>query len=361
MAPPQPSPPPSWVMLRREVRACGGGVVLPEGDEVSVELAAPPRATVLTVSPRVSPPNKAGDWASVVALDPSAGLVVLASQWSDDYFVCDIAAGTATCVPNALDADYDVEGESLGLIAAAPGGGANSYMVVEFKPVFGDEEGEGTIIARFFPEFGRWMVQEVNNPLPYWPWRFDSVVSHDHKLWWVDTSKGIVFCDPFAVEVAMEYVPLDPEPDHNLNGRATHEQRRIVQLSNGMFRRVEISPASNGAAPELSMRTLVNPETAEWALEHAVSFADIWASESYKATGLPEKDPEQLNGAFVHPKNPDVVYFFLEKHLLGVDLRGRKLVEYEARVSSDTFLPWELPPALSAGNMIPRVSTFPLI
>uniref|UniRef100_J3KY53 DUF1618 domain-containing protein n=1 Tax=Oryza brachyantha TaxID=4533 RepID=J3KY53_ORYBR len=95
------------------------------------------------------------------------------------------------------------------------------------------------------------------------------------------------------------------------------------------------------------MRTLVHPETAEWTLEYAVSFADIWTSKSYKVTKLPEKAPG-LGDAFVHPKNPDVVYFFVEKQLMGVDLRLRKVVEYEARVSSYILLPWELPPAVSA-------------
>jgi hypothetical protein len=51
-----------------------------------------------------------------------------------------------------------------------------------------------------------------------------------------------------------------------------------------------------------------------WTLEYAVSFADIWASESYKAAGLPEKAPVL---ALVHPKNPDVVYFFVEDQLVG--------------------------------------------
>ncbi|KAF0917590.1 hypothetical protein E2562_020961 [Oryza meyeriana var. granulata] len=58
--------------------------------------------------------------------------------------------------------------------------------------------------------------------------------------------------------------------------------------------------ASDGAAPKVSMRTLVDPETGMWTLEYAVSFADIWASESYKATKLPEKAAAL---ALIHPKN----------------------------------------------------------
>ena len=57
------------------------------------------------------------------------------------------------------------------------------------------------------------------------------------------------------------------------------------------------------------MHTLVDPGTKVWTLEYAVSFADIWASESYKATGMSEKAPVL---ALVHPKNPNMVYFFVE-------------------------------------------------
>uniref|UniRef100_I1NLQ7 DUF1618 domain-containing protein n=1 Tax=Oryza glaberrima TaxID=4538 RepID=I1NLQ7_ORYGL len=95
--------------------------------------------------------------------------------------------------------------------------------------------------------------------------------------------------------------------------------------------------------------------TKVWTLEYAVSFADIWASESYKAAGLPEKAPVL---ALVHPKNPDMVYFFVKDQLVGVDLRAKEVLEYEthkmtvpenARVFSYGLLPMELPPALSAG------------
>ncbi|KAF0917604.1 hypothetical protein E2562_020975 [Oryza meyeriana var. granulata] len=342
MAPPPSSP--SWVILSRKACTGGSGLVLTEGAGVSLELAAPPRVTVLSMSPRVSPTK-----ARFLALDPSAGLVLLSAPSpadSDDkwprYFVCDVAAATASRVPYPVNPGLNGD---LGVITA-PGGGGN-YMVVEFQPTFGDDGEGGTILLCFSSKIGRWVFIEVDNPLPNWYWIFDNVVSHDGKLWWVDTLKGLVFCDPFANEAGMEYVPLDPQPEDYEEHNRELANRRIVQLSDGKFRRVEMSPASNGAAPELSMRTLVDPETAEWTLEYAVSFADIWERESYKATELPEKAP-RLMGAFVHPKNPDVVYFFLEKQLLGVDLRARKVVEYEARVSSDEVLPWELPPALSA-------------
>jgi hypothetical protein len=74
----------------------------------------------------------------------------------------------------------------------------------------------------------------------------------------------------------------------------------------------------------VSMWTLNDPETKEWALEYKVSFQDIWADESYKAAGLSEKNP---TFALVHPMNPDVAYFFPEEHLFSVDMPASRVVE----------------------------------
>uniref|UniRef100_A0A0A8ZKN9 DUF1618 domain-containing protein n=1 Tax=Arundo donax TaxID=35708 RepID=A0A0A8ZKN9_ARUDO len=126
--------------------------------------------------------------------------------------------------------------------------------------------------------------------------------------------------------------------------------RRCVQVSDGKFRLVEMScGARHGkGAPTLSMRTLADPETAEWTLEYKVPFAEIWAGDSYKAAGLPEKAPVV---ALVHPKNPDVLYFFVGDYLFGVDMRAKKVVECEAyglAGPSSCVLALELPPSLIA-------------
>ncbi|XP_024314481.1 uncharacterized protein LOC100823046 [Brachypodium distachyon] len=114
------------------------------------------------------------------------------------------------------------------------------------------------------------------------------------------------------------------------------------------------------------MGALADPGTAEWTLEYEASFSEIWAAESYKASGLPEKTPVL---ALIHPKNPDVVYFFLEDHLFGVDMRTKSVVECEpyepstprkkGSFSSWLVLPFELPPAFSAGLRNEASSTPP--
>nr|TKV97415.1 hypothetical protein SEVIR_9G492500v2 [Setaria viridis] len=89
----------------------------------------------------------------------------------------------------------------------------------------------------------------------------------------------------------------------------------------------------------------------EWTPEHCVSFAEIW--DSYKAAGLPMPKKKPPRVAFIHPENPDIVYFFVKKYLFAVNRRTKKVVESEAHEgrasSSSGVLAWELPPALTAG------------
>jgi hypothetical protein len=102
--------------------------------------------------------------------------------------------------------------------------------------------------------------------------------------------------------------------------------------------------------------TLADPDSTEWTLEHEASFTEIWADQSYKATGLPNKVPRL---ALIHPKNPDVLYFFLQERLFGVDVPARKVVECEVYglvappsccIATRFVRSWELPRALSSGG-----------
>jgi hypothetical protein len=99
------------------------------------------------------------------------------------------------------------------------------------------------------------------------------------------------------------------------------------------------------------MRTLNDPKTGDWTdPEYTLSFADIRASDTFKAAGLPDKDPVF---ALIHPKNPDVLYFFLDDYLFAFDMRAKKLIECEAHglgnnPSSGSVRAWELPPDYAA-------------
>jgi hypothetical protein len=183
----------------------------------------------------------------------------------------------------------------------------------------------------------------------------------------------LLACDPFADAPDMAYVPL-PRPRDDDDADAASRcacyycsermiaSRRVVQLSNDSFRCVHITSARHGAAPTVTMRTLADPETADWTLDYQVSFADIWADDTYKAAGLPDKEPVV---ALIHPINHDVLYCFLDGYLFGVDVRARKVVQCEAHgmaqdsVSSSSVLACKLPPARTATAAAPGINTNP--
>ncbi|XP_037416605.1 uncharacterized protein LOC119279486 [Triticum dicoccoides] len=385
--------PPAWVILGAVPR-----VSEQQDADLSLDLAAPPRVSALTVPPRVSPVQAdptSGACPWVVTADPASGLLLLCApppppaptpplppayrngrlvlnitdieRRPPAYFVCDVASATAFRLPqpgrDPRGLGSEINALNLGVVAApGAGGGALRYMVVEFRYMFADKH--ATLLC-FSSDTGEWVWKPVHNPLGHWIWGRDGVVAHDGKLWWVDLAGGLIFCDPFADAPVLDIVPL-PESDCYLPGASCAHcagrpaaYRRFVQVSAGKFRCVEWSSRSDDEAPmTVSMWTLNDPESKEWVLKYyKVSFQEIWADDSYKAAGRTEKNP---TFALVHPMNPEVLYFFLEEHLFGVDLRAKRVVEcgvYEMVVPPSGKPPncfsvraLELPIALSAGS-----------
>jgi hypothetical protein len=127
------------------------------------------------------------------------------------------------------------------------------------------------------------------------------------------------------------------------------------------------SSATSGSAPaacasstptagEVTVWTLRDPDATEWTLAHQATFADVWADDTYRATGLPKTAPVL---ALIHPNNPAVVYFLLEDHLFAVDVPARKVVDCERYHlvappreygTANRFVrDWKLPRAVSSG------------
>lgn len=85
-------------------------------------------------------------------------------------------------------------------------------------------------------------------------------------------------------------------------------------------------------------------------------FSDLWSDITYTTTPLLVNEiPEIL---FVSPRQPNVVYFFLDRFVFGVDVaehRVLKVVNDDAHAlfhptARRCVQPWDLPPSIANGN-----------
>ncbi|CAM0880622.1 unnamed protein product [Alopecurus aequalis] len=363
---------PSWVILGSVSRVTAADADLPPGADLSLDLKAPPRVALLTTPPRIFPGHPTPEsFPSVLAVDASGLLLLDADQgpstgptiidlpnrqdfcWLPTvagYFVLDAKSASALPLPNAK---YIMNPGHLGLIASPADDG--HYMVAELQMIIHGDEAE---LLCFSSETGEWATKEVRYPLlasrilaP------NGVVSHSGRLWWVDLSWCLLTCDPYADAPVLTVVRL-PEGKVLRSREAWGlDKYRCVGVSAGKLRFVDMYTKRNSsAAPQISVWTLADPNSTEWTLEYEATFGEIFDDVTYKATGLPTKVPVL---ALIHPVNADVVYFFLDDHMLGVDLRARKVVECEVyelvqppseHVANRFVHVWQLPPPLCSGS-----------
>jgi hypothetical protein len=187
------------------------------------------------------------------------------------------------------------------------------------------------------------------------------VLSLHGRLWWVDLEWGVITSDPFADHPVLRFVPFPPDRVLGYNEACgVSDIYRCMGVSAGKLRFVDTiyMGVVIGGTPDISVWALDGPDSTEWTLEHQVNFQEIWADESYKATGLPMEIPAV---ALIHPEDPDIVYFFLEKLLFSVDVRACKVVDCKVydlvapprcRVASRFVRAWKLPQPLPSGTLI---------
>uniref|UniRef100_K3YMZ9 DUF1618 domain-containing protein n=1 Tax=Setaria italica TaxID=4555 RepID=K3YMZ9_SETIT len=363
---PRPRPPTSpWVILGsipRVVRGGGGGA--DAAADVSLALAAPPRVSRLSVSSRVFPDRPTPQNFPFVLAADGSGLLLLSailaapltrvesadrkSLWRDSdprYFVLDAATGSALRLPDP-GPEQPVEHQAIVGVFACPGGGGR-YVVSELLPVIGSDHAD---LRCYHSDAGEWVNKSLRYSLPPRHLAPICTLAHHGRLWWVDYSWGIITANPFADHPVLGFVPLPPGcvlEDGETWG--VIDEFRYVGVSAGNLRFVDTY--RRGGDPT------------KWRLEHEAAFADIWADDTYKATGLPKKAPVL---ALIHPHNPAVVYFFLEGHLFAVDVPARKVVECDRYhlvapprdypIANRFIRAWELPRAISSYH-----STVPLI
>ncbi|TVU09962.1 hypothetical protein EJB05_43461, partial [Eragrostis curvula] len=361
-----------WVILGSVPRVCDDD----ELQQLSLDLAPPPRVSIVTVPWRVAPdPTTGANFPAFRAADPSAGLLLLVTTqgtlaaagrtMGDDssghpthvdhdvmlpaYFVCDLASATASRLP---EPDVPVSYHRNQALTATPGG---HYMVAHLGHIDDAAADHATLLC-FWSDTNEWVEKTLpllhDGPLPRKFGPSDCAITHDSRLWWVDLSRGILTCDPFADQPQMRFLPFPP--GKSLPPPKRIDKYRCVKVSAGKLRFLDI----DRRADKVTMWTL-QANQQEWVLEHQLSFQHLRADDSYKAAGLEEDSDPVL--AFVHPTNPDVVYFFLEENLVAVDMRAIKVVDCDVCllvlppmkfVSSGFVIACELPPSISTDHIV---------
>ncbi|KAJ1259129.1 hypothetical protein BS78_10G130000 [Paspalum vaginatum] len=328
------SPAPLWVILGRVALVQHDSIKDP-GD-LSVKLAVPPRPSIPTVPMTVHPKPDYDDTDKhpYVVAAADAGLLLHVSQWP---FV-------------GFDLDRDPPGILLvarDFVRTAVPGEARATSVIRVPDrARSHQAGISTIKNTGFKQRRR-----PRHP-PLLPLRRRRLGPEGSEL-------------PLHVRPALD---VETYPvGHKAELPRDIESRRMVRVSQGKLRFVEVARAraQRPADTLVVVWTLVFGASgvACWKQQCATSLARIWASDSYRATGLPTQVPVL---ALLHPSNPNVVYFFLQQHLFGVDVSQSMVVDYVRRpcrlvevvaghkrpppISWRYVLPWELPCSLANGQ-----------
>ncbi|KAG0514118.1 hypothetical protein BDA96_10G162700 [Sorghum bicolor] len=396
------SPAPLWVALGRVTLVQHDSIKDP-GD-VSLKLALPPRASTLTVPMSVHPKPDYDDTDRhpYVIAAADAGLLLHVSHWPFVGFDLDrdppgivlvardflrgAGPGEAIAASVVRIPDRDRRQCQAGIssikntgLVSLPGSGGADYAVAELyisasdeDDDDGDDDDRATLLF-FRSRADSWVQKDLRCPSMSgrrWMWSSHDVIGHDGKLWWVNLVWGLLGCDPFADEPVLHHVPLQETYPigHTAEVLQDIERRRMVRVSQGKLRFVELACHKEEEEEEetlLVVWTLVfgRGTFTRWQHHRVARLASIWASDSYRATGLPAQVPAL---ALLHPSNPDVVYLYLEQYLFGVNVAQSMVVDFVRRpcklvevvaghkrpppVSWRHFLAWELPCSLAGGK-----------
>ena len=217
-------------------------------------------------------------------------------------------------------------------------------MVVGLRCPIGNDRAS---LHCFSSRTGVWVTKDVNNQRPHRTWTFSNVIAHDGKLWWVDTTatttKGLLYCDPFADQPSMSFVPF---PNHvtAVEARAKASAYDYVQVADGTLRWVHVlcdldetedgAPILNGA-PLLSIYAVLGGDDGSgYRLDFELlphwrgdfSFCFIWESDTFKAAEMPKYEQPVL--ALIDPNDTDLLNFLLGDYLFGFDIRMHVVLGY---------------------------------
>ena len=391
---------PPWVILRRRLGLVSAQAEAERPVPISVALREPPRVTVLDVSPRLHRgPRPFDKLPYLVATGPGVLLVCFAAgevpTVTDDLVLVrsfvspgdpwrQPTTGSPDLVPRragpSMPASYDIR--SVGLTTVMFGG----YLIAELRVtrtsdrakllrLFSLDElwfGKASLFSR--DDQWNWAEKDLPSPLPTrdgraQEWSPSGVLDHDKKLWWFDLSWGLISCDPNIIDDPVLRFHDLPSGRYLVEPRPFIHTIRCICVSDHMLRYVDIARDhdvdgfSAAVEEKVAMWTGIpisdggggdGDHSIRWYHTYEMSFKEIWNDASYRETQLPALIPEIV---LVHPRHPNVVYFFLGRSLFAVDVPAHRVVwivkdahKLVAPGCRRCVLPWDLPASIANGN-----------
>uniref|UniRef100_A0A0D9VR49 DUF1618 domain-containing protein n=1 Tax=Leersia perrieri TaxID=77586 RepID=A0A0D9VR49_9ORYZ len=215
------------------------------------------------------------------------------------------------------DSRYSPDIVSLGrsaVLVPAAGDDDDGYVLAEIVTSYeGVNPGlpDATIFTIKNPENvavdGREWVQSSTPQLPLpadlcgpdYYFQIDMAFSFQGRICWVDLLKGILFCDdvlsPQGPNLSFVSLPLGYSINCHCDNR--HQMVPLLQRSmscvNGAIKFVALVGFGESSPDQVMLRTWVlSPNFKDWKEDTAaLSVEDIWDSDSYKQTGLPQLMP----------------------------------------------------------------------
>ncbi|WVZ69208.1 hypothetical protein U9M48_018030 [Paspalum notatum var. saurae] len=348
-----------WVILTciPRVAHCLAGTLLAVADlRTRLTASTPPRASWLTVHRFFAPDYKALDNYPYIASANRRGLHLCASQQLVDEPLTRLDG----FIGKELGLDDEHANKAFFLFKrTTTGSGRHVFLLPKFPRMInpgnaclvddGDKDDfYGLETTRFIRYVGlhywstgsinQWLYRNLTYPESLWfrPWGAHGTIYHNCKIWWVDLSCGLLYGNPHDMLHESGKLSFVALPDGcELPARTPHlDKKRCVGVSAGKLRYVQIHKLRGRKGilvPVVSMWTLIDEATGEWRRDCRTPWKWIWDN----------LEPDKLPAvALIHPNHGDVVYFFKQFWIVGVDVREGRVLEWQFNAMLHPPLPY---------------------
>lgn len=210
------------------------------------------------------------------------GILVLACGFqvadSSAHPTSSIVRGSALMLPDPGLINMN----NVGLISV-PGTGGREFAVAELRLIDGGDEGiDHAKLLCFLSSNNTWIEKElVCSSCPKgWPKDCHDVLAHDAKLWWVNLDWGLLVCDPLCdlPEVVLRHIVLPFT--FNMEPAVNVQSVRMVGLSQGKLRYVDIVRDSMDPVEETTIvikwLDIGSNDKPEWKYQVSKTLGWIW-------------------------------------------------------------------------------------